>query len=63
MCLAKVIYKMNFFKADKEYYLNRKIEKGHKFTNGQQTYEKILNFTNKNIQTWYLTFLPIRWAK
>ena len=52
MCLAKVIYKMNFFfKADKEYYLNRKIEKGHKFTNGQQTYEKILNFTNKNIQT------------
>ena len=40
MCLAKVIYKMNFFKADKEIYLNRKMEKGHKFTNGQQTYER-----------------------
>ena len=42
---------MNFFKADKEYCLNRKMEKGHKFTNGQQTYEKIFNFTDKNIQT------------
>ena len=40
MCLAKVIYKWIFKKADKEYYFNRKMEKGHKFTNGQQTYER-----------------------